>query len=90
MAERRAGDSALLTLRLFRNHGFAVGAGQSLVVNIGMFGGIVLLPLYLQLVKGFAPTEAGLLMLPQVAGTLLGSVIAGQFTRGPGATRRCR
>src|ERR1700722_10211388 len=80
LAERRAGDSALLTLRLFRNHGFAVGAGQSLVGNGGMFGSIVLLPLYLQLVKGYAPTEAGLLMLPQVAGTLLGSVIAGQFT----------
>ena len=45
-----------------------------------MFGGIVLLPLYLQLVKGYSPTEAGLLMLPQVAGTLLGSVVAGQFT----------
>jgi EmrB/QacA subfamily drug resistance transporter len=78
--ERRAGDSALLTLRLFRNHGFTVGAGQSLVANVGMFGGIVLLPLYLQLVKGYSPTEAGLLMLPQVAGTLLGSVVAGQFT----------
>jgi EmrB/QacA subfamily drug resistance transporter len=80
LAERRAGDGALLTLRLFRNHGFAIGAGQSLVVNLGMFAGIVLLPLYLQLVKGYAPTAAGLLMLPQVAGTLLGSVIAGQFT----------
>jgi EmrB/QacA subfamily drug resistance transporter len=80
LAERRAGDSALLTLRLFRNHGFAVGAGQSLVANIGMFGSLVLLPLYLQLVKGYAPAEAGLLMLPQVAGTLLGSVVAGQFT----------
>jgi EmrB/QacA subfamily drug resistance transporter len=80
LAERRAGDGALLTLRLFGNHGFAVGAGQSLVVNIGMFAGIVLLPLYLQLVKGYSPTAAGLLMLPQVAGTLLGSVIAGQFT----------
>ena len=80
LAERRTGDGALLTLRLFRNHGFAVGAGQSLVVNIGMFGGIAALPLYLQLVKGYAPTEAGLLMLPQVAGTLLGSVAAGQFT----------
>jgi EmrB/QacA subfamily drug resistance transporter len=80
LAERRAGDGALLTLRLFRNHGFAVGAGQSLVVNIGMFAGLVLLPLYLQLVKGYAPTAAGLLMLPQVAGTLVGSVIAGQFT----------
>jgi EmrB/QacA subfamily drug resistance transporter len=80
LAERRAGDSALLTLRLFRNHGFAVGAGQSLVVNIGMFGAIAALPLYLQLVKGYSPTAAGLLMLPQVAGTLAGSVVAGQVT----------
>jgi EmrB/QacA subfamily drug resistance transporter len=81
LAERRAGDGALLTLRLFRNHGFAIGAGQSLVVNIGMFAIIVvLIPLYLQLVKGYSPTAAGLLMLPQVGGTLLGSVTAGQFT----------
>jgi EmrB/QacA subfamily drug resistance transporter len=80
LAERRAGDRALLTLRLFRNHGFAVGAGQSLVSNIGVFASIVLIPLYLQLVKGYSPTTAGLLTLPQVAGTLAGSVFAGQFT----------
>jgi EmrB/QacA subfamily drug resistance transporter len=80
LAERRAGDGALLTLRLFRNHGFALGAGQSLVWAIGMYASIVLLPLYLQLVRGYSPTEAGLLTLPQVAGTLAFSVIAGQFT----------
>jgi EmrB/QacA subfamily drug resistance transporter len=80
LAERRAGDSALLTLRLFRIHGFALGAGQSLVWAIGMYASIVLLPLYLQLVRGYSPTEAGLLTLPQVAGTLAFSVIAGQFT----------
>jgi len=80
LAERRAGDSALLTLRLFRNRAFATGAGQSLVSNIGMMASIALMPLYLQLVKGYSPTEAGLLTLPQVAGTLACSVIAGQFT----------
>ena len=54
LAERRAGDSALLTLRLFRNHGFAVGAGQSLVVNIGMFAIIVvLIPLLPAAGKGY-------------------------------------
>jgi EmrB/QacA subfamily drug resistance transporter len=79
-AERRAGDHALIALRLFRNRGFTIGAGQSLVSNAGMFGTIVLLPLYLQLARGYSPTEAGLLMLPQVAGTLAGSVTAGQFT----------
>jgi EmrB/QacA subfamily drug resistance transporter len=80
LAERRAGDGALLTLRLFRNHGFAVGAGQSLVSAIGILASIVLLPLYLQLVRGYSPTAAGLLTLPQVVGTLAFSVIAGQFT----------
>jgi EmrB/QacA subfamily drug resistance transporter len=79
-AERRAGDHALIALRLFRNRGFAVGAGQSLVSNAAVFGTIVLLPLYLQLARGLPPTEAGLLMLPQVAGTLAGSVTAGQYT----------
>ena len=79
LAERRAGDGALLTLRLFRNYGFAVGAGQSLISTIGMYASIALLPLYLQLVRGYSPTEAGLLTLPQVAGTLAFSVIAGQY-----------
>ncbi|HUN32392.1 MAG TPA: MDR family MFS transporter [Trebonia sp.] len=79
VAERRAGDGALLTLRLFRNYGFAVGAGQSLISTIGIYASIALLPLYLQLVRGYSPTEAGLLTLPQVAGTLAFSVIAGQY-----------
>jgi len=39
-----------------------------------------LLPLHLQLVNGYSPTAAGLLILPQVAGTLACSVIAGQVT----------
>jgi hypothetical protein len=55
LAERRAGDSALMTLRLFRNRGFATGAGPSLVSSMAMFASIVLLPLYLQLVKGSSP-----------------------------------
>jgi hypothetical protein len=38
VAERRAGDDALLVLRLFRNRAFAIGAGQSLVADTGMFG----------------------------------------------------
>lgn len=80
LAERRAGDGALITLRLFRNRGFATGAGQSLVAIAGVYATIVLLPLYLQLVRGYSPADAGLLTLPQVAGTLAASVFAGQFT----------
>ncbi|WP_041988472.1 MULTISPECIES: MDR family MFS transporter [unclassified Streptomyces] len=79
-AERRAGDEALLPMRLFRNSVFSVGAAQSLIIGIGMFGGITLLPLYLQLVKGNSPTKAGLLTLPLVLGIMSLSVVAGQIT----------
>ncbi len=70
----------MLPLRLFRNRVFAVGAAQSTVIGIGMFGGIVLLPLYFQQVKGYSPIDAGLLMLPLLVGMLALSYAAGQVT----------
>jgi EmrB/QacA subfamily drug resistance transporter len=80
LAERKAGDEALLPLRLFRNGVFAVGSAQSAIIGIGMFGGITLLPLYLQLVKGNSPTKAGLLTLPLVLGIMILSMVSGQVT----------
>ena len=74
------GDDALIPLRLFRNSVFSVGSSQSFVIGIGMFGGMASIPLYLQIVKGASPTEAGLLLLPMVFGIMGASVIAGQIT----------
>jgi EmrB/QacA subfamily drug resistance transporter len=78
--EGRMGDEALIPLRLFRVGPFSVGAAQSFVIGIGMFGGIACIPLYLQIVKGASPTKAGLLTLPLVAGLMVASMGAGQFT----------
>jgi Major Facilitator Superfamily len=78
LAERRYGDEALLPLRLFRGRTFAVGSGSSFILGMAMFGGLLVLPLYLQIVKGASPTKAGLLTLPLVMGIMAGSIIAGQ------------
>jgi EmrB/QacA subfamily drug resistance transporter len=78
--ERQMGDEALLPLRLFRNSVFRIGSAQSLVIGIGMFGGLMSIPLYLQIVKGASPTKAGLLVLPLVAGIMVASMVAGQGT----------
>ena len=86
--EQLMGDEALLPLRLFRNGVFALGSGQSLVVGIGMFGGMASIPLYLQIVKGASPTKAGLLVLPMVVGIMLSSMTAGQITARTGHYRR--
>jgi EmrB/QacA subfamily drug resistance transporter len=78
--ERKMGDEALLPLRLFKNGVFSVGSSQSFVIGMGMFGGMVSIPLYLQIVKGASPTKAGLLILPMVAGIMASSLLAGQVT----------
>ncbi|WP_455749951.1 MDR family MFS transporter [Nocardia nova] len=76
--EAKLGDLALIPLRMFKNSTFALGVVISFVVGAGMFGGISLLPQYLQVVRGSSPTVAGLQMLPMVLGMMTASVIAGQ------------
>jgi EmrB/QacA subfamily drug resistance transporter len=78
VAEHLLGEDALIPLRFFRNRTFGLGSLISLVVGMGMFGAIVCLPLYLQIVKGATPTKAGLLLIPLTMGILVGSIIAGQ------------
>jgi EmrB/QacA subfamily drug resistance transporter len=78
LAERAYRDDALLPLRMFGNRTFSVSSLSSIVLGAGMFGGILLLPQYLQIVHGSSPTLAGLQMIPLVLGIMTGSIISGQ------------
>ncbi|HVA92640.1 MAG TPA: MDR family MFS transporter [Chloroflexota bacterium] len=75
----RMGDDALIPLRFFRNSVFSLCSGVALVVGMGMFGGLSVLPLYLQIVKGASPTESGLLLLPLTGGLMTASIVSGQL-----------
>jgi len=77
LAERVYKDDALLPLRMFKNRSFAVSSVGSVVLGAGMFGGILLLPQYLQIVHGSSPTVAGLQMIPLVAGIMTGAMGSG-------------
>jgi MFS family permease len=77
LAERAYGEEALLPLRLFGNRSFTVAGIGSVVMGAGMFGGLLLLPQYLQIVQGSSPTAAGLQMLPLVAGIMTGAMSSG-------------
>ncbi|MBU3063487.1 MFS transporter [Nocardia sp. NEAU-G5] len=76
--EAKLGDAALIPLRMFKNTTFALGVVISFVVGAAMFGGISLLPQYLQVVRGSSPTIAGLQTLPMVFGMMTASIVAGQ------------
>src|SRR4051794_10145790 len=86
-AERAYGDEALLPLRLFRNKTVAVGSISSTIIGMAMFGGLLTVPLYLQIVKGSSATLAGLQMIPFVVGIMAGSITAGQLIARTGRYR---
>ena len=77
--ERRMGESALLPLRVFSSSVFSLSSVTAVLVGAGMFGGLVTLPLYLQIVRGASPTAAGLQLIPLMVGIFLTSAISGRF-----------
>jgi EmrB/QacA subfamily drug resistance transporter len=68
----------ILPLRLFRRVTFSLATAATAVLGFAMFGSIIFVPLYLQIVKGASPTESGLLMLPMMAGIIISSVVTGR------------
>ena len=77
--ERRIGPAALLPMRMFRSGVFSLTSATALLVGAGMFGGLVVLPLYLQIVKGSSPTAAGLQLTPLMVGIMLASGVSGRI-----------
>ena len=78
LSERTA-RNPILPPRLFRNRTFVLTGAASLFVGVAMFGAMIYLPQYLQIVKGLSPTESGLMTLPMVVALFLGGVISGKI-----------
>ncbi len=69
----------LIRLSLFRNPIFARGVAVGGMMAFAMLGSTVFLPLYFQWVLGMDPAVAGLMLLPQVVGMVLTSIIGGRI-----------
>jgi EmrB/QacA subfamily drug resistance transporter len=82
---RRRGGGALIDVSLFARRGFAAAAATTLLVGIALFGALLLLPLYYQVVRGQSALETGLLLMPQGLGAALAMPIAGRLTDEIGA-----
>ena len=80
VVERRVGDEAILPLKMFHSPVFNVASLMNFILGMGMFGGIICLPLYMQIVKGFSPTESGLSLLPMMVGIMSVSMSSGIIT----------
>ncbi len=76
--ERRAPEP-IIALDMFKNMVFRIGASVTGLNSLGMFGVMVFMSLYFQLVLGVEPYQAGLLLTPQIGGMILASVLGGHI-----------
>ena len=79
--------NALIPLRLFKIKAASVTIVASIIVGMGMFGAMMLLPLYMQIVHGATPTESGFLMLPMVVGLMTAALVSGKVIAKTGKPR---
>ena len=78
----------ILPLTLFKNHTFSVTSVMAFIIGAGMFGAIIMLPLYLQVVKGDSATSAGLKLIPFMIGIVSMSIVSGKLITKHGHYKR--
>lgn len=81
-------DDALIPIKLFRSSTFSMATIIGVLVGFGMFGAMLTLPLYLQIVLGSTPTESGLQLLPMILGLMVSSIVSGQIIARTGHYRQ--
>ncbi|TAM70840.1 MAG: DHA2 family efflux MFS transporter permease subunit [Microbacteriaceae bacterium] len=77
--EFRMKDDALIPIKLFHSSTFSMATLIGVLVGFGMFGAMMTIPLYLQIVLGATPTESGFQMLPMILGLMIASIASGQL-----------
>ena len=77
--------TALVDIRLLARRAVASSSAVLFLSGASLYGSLLLLPLYFQLVRGANPLTAALLLIPQGVGALLSRTIAGKLTDTIGA-----
>jgi EmrB/QacA subfamily drug resistance transporter len=57
-------DKPLLEFRIFRYNMYSLTTVINIIITMAMYAGMILLPIYLQTIRGFTPMESGLMLLP--------------------------
>jgi EmrB/QacA subfamily drug resistance transporter len=57
-------DKPMLNFTIFKYPMFALSSTISMVVTMALFSGMLLLPIYVQTIRGISPIDAGLMLLP--------------------------
>lgn len=69
----------MLNFKVFAYPMFTLASAITIIVNVAMFSGILLLPIYMQNIRGFSPMETGLMLLPGAITNAFMSPITGRL-----------
>jgi EmrB/QacA subfamily drug resistance transporter len=83
LQELRASEP-ILPPRLLAHRVIRIANLASFIVAMAMFGAVVLLPVFLQLVTGVSAGHSGVLLIPLMGGTVVGAFASGQLMRRTG------
>jgi EmrB/QacA subfamily drug resistance transporter len=72
-------DNPMLNFRIYKYPMFALSSAITMIVTMAMFSGILLLPIYVQTIRGISPLDAGLLLLPGAIVMAIMSPITGKL-----------
>jgi EmrB/QacA subfamily drug resistance transporter len=81
--ERRASEP-ILPPRLFADRVFLIASMVNVLTSIIMLGGIVFMPLFLQLVYGLGAGDSGLMLIPFTGATVVAAISAGRLMAATG------
>ncbi len=73
------GGYPLLDLRVFANGPFTTSMIASALVTFALYGGLFIIPIYLQNVRGLSAYQAGLLLLPQAFASMVAALVGGRL-----------
>ena len=77
----------MLDLTVFRNRRFSAGSGTIMLVFFAMFGSLLLMTQYWQLVHGYSPLEAGIRLLPYAATMMIVAPMSARLVERHGTKR---
>ncbi len=79
-----AAPHPVVDLRVLRHRSLAVGCSYGLLLGLGLYGSVFLLPVYLQSLLGWSAWESGLATLPSSLATAATMLFAGRLARSRG------
>ncbi len=75
----RRGGQPLLDLTVFAYMSFTSANIANICITFALFGGLFVIPIYLQNLRGLSAFQTGLILIPQALGSMVSSLVGGRL-----------